>query len=242
MIEVHGISKRFGTVQAVDAVSFQARDGDITGLLGHNGAGKSTTLRILSTVVTPDTGHALIDGLDCARDALAVRARLGVLPHSAGLYPNLTARENITYFARLRGLSGETIERHLAVLVEQLEMREFIDRRAKGFSQGEKIKTALARALIHKPQNVILDEPTSGLDVTTVRSLRDLLRRLKSIGCCVLFSSHVMQEVSALCDHIVIIAQGRVVADGSPDAIREAMKTSDLEEAFMRAASGQVEP
>lgn len=235
MIDVQAISKRFGAVQAVDAVSFKARDGEITGLLGHNGAGKSTTLRILSTVIAADSGHATIDGHDCKQAALAVRTRLGVLPHGSGLYPNLTARENIWYYARLRGLPDELIEAHVRALNEQLDMRDFIDRRAKGFSQGEKLKTALARALIHKPQNVILDEPTSGLDVTAVRSLRDLLRRLKSMGCCVLFSSHVMQEVSALCDDIVIIARGRVVADGTPDALREAMQTNDLEEAFMRA-------
>lgn len=241
MIEVHAISKRFGTVQAVDAVSFQARDGEITGLVGHNGAGKSTTLRILSTVIAADSGHARIDGFDCSNAALEVRTRLGVLPHGSGLYPNLTARENIRYFAQLRGLSGELIEAHLQALIEQLDMRDFIDRRAKGFSQGEKLKTALARALIHRPRNVILDEPTSGLDVTTVRSLRDLLRRLKAMGCCVLFSSHVMQEVSALCDDIVIIARGRVVADGAPDAIRAAMQTNDLEEAFMRAVGEGAE-
>ncbi|HKQ82580.1 MAG TPA: ATP-binding cassette domain-containing protein [Steroidobacteraceae bacterium] len=235
MIDVQGISKRFGSVQAVDAVSFQARDGEITGLLGHNGAGKSTTLRILSTVIAADSGTATIDGHDCKRAALEVRQRLGVLPHGSGLYPNLTARENIAYFARLRGLADDAIEDPLRALIEQLDMRDFIDRRAKGFSQGQKLKTALARALIHRPQNILLDEPTSGLDVTSVRSLRELLRRLKSMGCCVLFSSHVMQEVSALCDDIVIIAHGRVVADGAPDAIREAMQTDDLEEAFMRA-------
>jgi sodium transport system ATP-binding protein len=235
MIEVQGISKRFGNVQAVDAVSFTARDGQITGLLGHNGAGKSTTLRILSTVIAPDSGRAFVDGYDCVNAQLAVRNRLGVLPHGGGLYPHLTARENIHYHARLRGLSAEDTEKSLRDLIELLDMRDFIDRRAKGFSQGEKLKTALARALIHNPPNVILDEPTSGLDVTTVRSLRELLRGLRARGCCVLFSSHVMQEVSALCDDIVIIARGRVVADGTPDALRAAMQTNDLEEAFMRA-------
>lgn len=235
MIEVQSVSKRFGAVQAVADVSFKAHDGEITGLLGPNGAGKSTTLRILSTVIAADAGTASVDGFDCTRAPLAVRTHLGVLPHGGGLYPNLTARENIEYFARLRGLPAERIDAHTRELVEQLDMRDFVDRRAKGFSQGQKLKTALARALIHKPQNVILDEPTSGLDVTAVRSLRDLLRDLKTRGCCVLFSSHVMQEVSALCDDIVIIAHGRVVADGAPDAIRAAMRTDDLEEAFMRA-------
>jgi sodium transport system ATP-binding protein len=235
MIEVEDVSKRFGTIQAVDAVSFTARDGEITGLLGHNGAGKSTTLRILSTVIAADGGAARVDGFDCARQSLEVRTRLGVLPHNCGLYPNLTGRENVHYYARLRGLDPDVTDAHLTELISQLDMRSFVDRRAKGFSQGEKLKTALARALIHKPQNVILDEPTSGLDVTAVRSLRDLLRGLRASGCCVLFSSHVMQEVSALCDDIVIIARGKVVADGAPDALREAMQTDDLEEAFIRA-------
>jgi sodium transport system ATP-binding protein len=235
MIEVQSISKRFGNVQAVQGVSFQARDGEITGLLGPNGAGKSTTLRILSTVIAADAGTATIDGHDCARDPLTVRTRLGVLPHGGGLYPNLTARENIEYFARLRGLPEDLIEGHLRELALQLDMREFIERRVKGFSQGQKLKTALARALIHKPKNIVLDEPTSGLDVTAVRSMRDLLRGLKAQGCCVLFSSHVMQEVSALCDDIVIIAHGRVVADGTPEHIRASMDASNLEDAFMRA-------
>jgi sodium transport system ATP-binding protein len=162
-----------------------------------------------------------------------------VLPHNGGLYPNLTARENVHYYATLRGLHRDVIDAHLDELSMQLDMRTFIDRRAKGFSQGEKLKTALARALIHQPRNVILDEPTSGLDVTAVRSLRDLLRGLRARGCCVLFSSHVMQEVSALCDDIVIIANGRVVADGTPAALREAMHTDDLEEAFLRAVGDE---
>ena len=235
MIDVRAISKRFGAVQAVDAVSFRARDGEITGLLGHNGAGKSTTLRILSTVIEADAGQALVDGHDCTREPLDVRTRLGVLPHGCGLYPNLTARENVHYYARLRGIGADATEAYLQDLIVQLDMRDFIDRRAKGFSQGQKLKTALARAMIHKPRNLILDEPTSGLDVSGVRSLRDLLRGLKQSGCCVLFSSHVMQEVSALCDDIVIIARGRVVADGTADALRESLGTNDLDVALVRA-------
>jgi sodium transport system ATP-binding protein len=240
MIEVNAIAKRFGEVQAVDQVSFSARDGEITGLLGPNGAGKSTTLRILSTVIRPDSGTALIDGHDCAQAAMQVRERLGILPHAGGLYPNLTARENVRYYARLRGISEVDFERNMQALIEQLDLRDFVDRRAKGFSQGQKLKTSLARALIHRPRNVILDEPTSGLDVASVRSLRELLRGLKASGCCVLFSSHVMQEVSALCDDMVIIAHGRVVAAGSPDEIRRKMNTDDLEDAFVRAVGEPV--
>lgn len=240
MIEVRGVAKRFGAVQAVDNVSFSARDGEITGLLGPNGAGKSTTLRILSTVIRADTGVAAIDGNDCVRQSVAVRQSLGILPHAGGLYPNLTARENIRYYAQLRGLDEAAFDSNLFTLIDQLELRDFIDRRAKGFSQGQKLKTSLARALIHRPRNVILDEPTSGLDVSAVRSLRELLRGLKASGCCVLFSSHVMQEVSALCDDIVIIGHGRVVASGSPDEIRQAMGTDDLEDAFVRAVGEQA--
>jgi sodium transport system ATP-binding protein len=235
MIEAANLSKRFAAVQALRNVSFIAHDGKITGLLGPNGAGKSTTLRILSTVIDADGGEARIDQHDCRKDAMQVRANLGVLPHTSGLYPNLTARENIRYYGRLRGLEPEMLEARILELIETLELREVADRRAKGFSHGQKLKVALARAMVHGPKNVILDEPTNGLDVSAVRSLRDLIRNLKASGCCVLFSSHVMQEVAALCEEIVIIGHGRVVAQGTPEEIRAAMHTDDLEEALMRA-------
>ncbi len=241
MIVVNDVHKSFGAVRAVRGVSFDAPDGKITGLLGPNGAGKSTTLRVLYTVLKPDSGSASIDGIDVVNDSLAARQRLGALPHGAGLYPHLTARENIAYYARLCGLDKDTIEARVESIVELLEINEFADRRTKGFSQGQRTKVALARALVHDPQNIVLDEPSNGLDVMATRSLRDLILKLKSSGRCVLFSSHVMQEVAALCDDIVIIANGQVAIKGSADRIRERTGCDDLEDAFVRAIH-RVEP
>ena len=238
MIEVQRLEKHFGPVAAVREVSLRAADGRITGLLGPNGAGKSTTLRMLYTVLAPDRGDALIDGCSVMREPLAARARLGVLPHGAGIYPNLTARENILYFGALQGLSRAARRARAAELVQLLEMEEFADRRARGFSQGERVRTALARALVHSPRNLVLDEPTNGLDVMAVRALRRLLRQLRDAGHCVLFSSHVMQEVSALCDEVVVIAHGVVLEHGTPDQIRARTGAGSLEEAFVRLIGG----
>jgi sodium transport system ATP-binding protein len=221
MIRVEGLERRFGAVRAVDGVGFEAGDGRITGLLGPNGAGKSTTLRILYTVLRPDAGRAEVDGIDVVGDPLATRRQIGVLPHGAGIYPQLTARENIAYFGRLHGLAGPALGRRVEELIAELEIGAYADRRAKGFSQGERIKVALARALVHAPTNLLLDEPTNGLDVMATRALRALIRRLREAGHCILFSSHVMQEVAALCDDIVIIDHGHVAAAGSPGALRE---------------------
>ncbi|MDY0067427.1 MAG: ATP-binding cassette domain-containing protein [Steroidobacteraceae bacterium] len=240
MIEAEGLSKRFGDVQALEDASFCAADGRITGLLGHNGAGKSTTLRILSTVLRADQGRARIDGHDCALAPLEVRRLLGVLPHASGLYAHLTGRENIHYYARLHGMAKAHAKRAAGELIERLGLDEVADRRAKGYSQGERLKVALARALVHRPQTIILDEPTNGLDVNAVRMLRELLRELRAAGRCVLFSSHVMQEVAALCDHVVIIAHGRVVMSGTPAEILASSGAHDLEEAFVRAAAGEA--
>jgi sodium transport system ATP-binding protein len=234
MIEARQLAKHFGPVAAVREVSLRAADGRITGLLGPNGAGKSTTLRMLYTVLRPDGGDALIDGCSAVREPLAARARLGVLPHGAGIYPNLTARENILYFGALQGLPRAARRARTAELVKLLEMEEFADRPARGFSQGERVRTALARALVHSPRNLVLDEPTNGLDVMAVRALRRLLLQLRDAGHCVLFSSHVMQEVSALCDEVVVISQGVVLEHGTPEQIRARTAASSLEEAFVR--------
>ncbi|BFI97342.1 MAG: ATP-binding cassette domain-containing protein [Rhodanobacter sp.] len=234
MIEVRNLHKAFGAVKAVDGVGFSARDGEITGLLGPNGAGKTTTLRMLYTLMKPDRGQVLVDGIDAADDPLAVRRRLGVLPDARGLYKRLTARENIEYFARLHGLDEATLRVRHDALVDALEMRDILDRRTEGFSQGQRVKTAIARALIHDPRNVILDEPTNGLDVMATRGLRRFMQQLKAEGRCVLFSSHIMQEVAALCDRIVVIAHGRVVADETPDALRAQTGETNLEEAFVK--------
>ena len=241
MIRVEGIHKSFGKVRAVRGVSFEAPDGKITGLLGPNGAGKSTTLRVLYTVLRPDEGRATIDGCDVVTDSLAARHRIGALPHGAGLYPHLTARENIAYYARLCGVGQERIDERVETLIALLEIGDFADRRTKGFSQGQRTKVALARSLVHDPKNVILDEPSNGLDVMATRSLRELILKLKADGRCVLFSSHVMQEVAALCDDIVIIANGKVAIDDSAEGIRNRTGCDDLEDAFVRAIS-MVEP
>ena len=234
MIEVEGLAKRFGAVEAVREVSFSAADGRITGLLGPNGAGKSTTLRMLYTVLRPDAGSARIDGMDVVADPLAARRSIGVLPHSAGIYRQLTARENIRFYGELHGLAPALLRRRIDELVGRLDMTEFADRRADGFSQGQRIKVALARALVHSPRNVLLDEPTNGLDVMATRALRELIRGLRAEGHCVLFSSHVMQEVAALCDDVVIIDHGRVAASGSPAALQARFGGASLEETFVR--------
>ena len=234
MIEASNLSKRFGAVEAVRDISFVARDGEITGILGANGAGKSTCLRMLYGVLTPDNGEARIDGIDIRGEISKARAHLGVLPHAAGLYGNLTARENIHYFGSLHGLDAGRLAARTAELSRILGLESFIDRRAKGFSQGQRIKTALARALVHDPGNIVLDEPTNGLDVMAIRSLREMLLALKAQGRCVLFSSHVMQEVAALCDRVVIIGQGKVLADATVQSIRERSGAGSLEEAFLQ--------
>ena len=235
MIRVEGLTRSFGAVRAIDGVGFEARDGRITGLLGPNGAGKSTTLRILYTVLRPQGGSASIDGIDVVADPLATRRRIGVLPHGAGIYPQLTARENIAYFGRLHGLEGDALARRVDELIEELEIGGHADRRAKGYSQGERIKVALARALVHAPRNLLLDEPTNGLDVMATRALRALVLRLRAAGHCILFSSHVMQEVAALCDDIVIVDHGRVVAAGTPETLRAQFGSATLEDAFVAA-------
>jgi sodium transport system ATP-binding protein len=234
MIEVKDLHKHFGDVKAVDGVSFIARDGEITGLLGPNGAGKTTTLRMLYTLMQPDRGQVLVDGLDAAREAETVRRRLGVLPDARGWYKRLSARENIDYFARLQGMDETLIRTRREQLIKALDMDDIANRRIEGFSQGQRVKTAIARALVHDPKNVILDEPTNGLDVMATRSMRQFMRHLKEEGRCVLFSSHIMQEVAALCDRIVVIAHGRVVADETPDALRAQTGEANLEDAFVK--------
>jgi len=238
MIEVEGISKSFGAVRAVDGVSFTAADGRITGLLGPNGAGKSTCLRILSTVLEPDAGAARVGGIDLAAASLAARRVLGVLPHSSGLYQQLTGRENIEYYGRLHGIAEDRLAARVDALIERLELGAIASRKAKGFSQGERTKIALARALVHDPQHLLLDEPTNGLDVMATRHLRDWLRELRGQGRCVLLSSHVMQEVDALVDELVIIAAGRVTLRGSPAELAQRFPGRSLEEIFVEAVRG----
>ena len=234
MITVTDLNKRFGKVQAVQGVTFTAQDGRITGLLGPNGAGKSTTLRILATLLRPDSGDATVDGQSVLNNPIEVKRRMGVLSHASGLYPQLTARENIVYFGELHGLDRSTANERVEELSRLLELGDILERKAKGFSQGQRLKTALARALIHSPRNLILDEPTNGLDVMAVRNIRALLHRLRAQGHCILFSSHVMQEVALLCDEVVVIAQGRVAATGTVESLRSEAGEATLEDAFVK--------
>jgi sodium transport system ATP-binding protein len=236
VIRVDHLRKQFGTVTAVDDVSFEAPDGAVTGLLGPNGAGKTTTLRMLYGLMRPDAGRITVDEVDAVAHPLAAQARLGVLPDVSGLYPRLTAREHIQYFGELQGVSGATLQARTDALLDRLDMRGIADRRTAGFSHGERTKVALARALVHDPRNILLDEPTNGLDVMSTRAVREIIRRLRAEGRAVIFSSHVMQEVSALCDHIIVIARGRIVASGAPDALREQTGHQNLEDAFVALA------
>jgi sodium transport system ATP-binding protein len=216
MIDVKNLHKRFGKVTAVEDVTFRAEDGVVTGLLGPNGG-----------------GSARVDGLDVAERPLEVRQAIGVLPDARGLYPRLTAREHVRYAGELHGLSGAALDQRIDELVELLDMKDIAQRRTEGFSQGERMKVALARALVHGPRNVLLDEPTNGLDVMSTRAVRTLIQRLRERGHCIVFSSHVMQEVAALCDRIVVVARGRVVADGTADELRARTGKDSLEEAFV---------
>ena len=235
MIEVRGLAKSFGDLRVVEDVSFVAHDGEITGLIGPNGAGKTTMFRLICTVLRPERGTTLIDGIDSREDPLAARRRLGVLPDIRALYTRLTAREHLRYFGRLHGIERGELDARIAELMATLRMEDFIDRRAKGFSRGQQMKVALGRALVHRPHNIMLDEPTNGLDVATSRAVRDLLRRLRTEGRCILLTSHIMQEVAALADRIVILARGTVVLQGTPAELRHATGLNELEEIFMAA-------
>jgi sodium transport system ATP-binding protein len=239
MIEVQGLSKSFGKIKAVQNISFSAFDGQITGLLGPNGAGKSTTLRMLYTLLEPDSGFARIDGFDIRESPIDVQTRIGVLSDAQGLYPRLTSRENIRYFGRLHGLNGGHLERQMDQLITLLDMGAIADRKTEGFSSGERLKVAIARALIHDPRNVLLDEPTNGLDVTSTRAMRQFIQRLRDAGKCIVLTSHIMQEVAALCDQIVIISNGVISAKGTPAELLERTGKTNLEDAFIESIGSE---
>lgn len=234
MIVVRDLRKSFGEVKAVNGVSFEARDGEITGLLGPNGAGKTTTLRMLYSLLPPDGGEIRIDGLDPGSNAMEIKRTLGVIPDNRGLYSRLTARENISYYGELHGMAKITIRERIEKLVTTLDMGDFIDRRTEGFSQGQRVKVAIARAMVHKPQTVLMDEPSNGLDVMSTRALRDYIRGLRKAGRSVVLSTHIMQEVAALCDRIVIVARGVVAADGTPAELLDSTGCDSLEDAFVK--------
>ena len=234
MIKVTNLHKSFGDVKAVRGISFEAHDGEITGLLGPNGAGKTTTLRMLYSLLPPDQGEIRIDGLDPTKDAMAIKRTLGVVPDSRGLYTRLSARENIAYYGSLHGMSRQKIDTRIEALVATLDMADFIERRTEGFSQGQRVKVAIARAMVHTPQTVMLDEPSNGLDVMSTRALRRYILGLKAAGHSVVLSTHIMQEVAALCDRIIIIAKGRIAADGTAEELLEKSNCNSLEDAFVR--------
>jgi len=237
MIQVQNLTKSFKSVTALKGVNFTAKDGEVTGLIGPNGAGKTTALRILSTVMSPDSGTATIDGFDTVKDRYEVQRRIGVLPDTLGLYPRLTAREHIRYFGRLHKMDKSILESRIEELVEALGMESFIDRRARGFSKGQTRKLTLARALVHKPQNLMLDEPTNGLDIATSRSVHRLISNLRDEGRTILFCSHIMQEVGSISDRIVIIANGGVTADGTAQELFELSGCDDFEEMFLKLSN-----
>jgi sodium transport system ATP-binding protein len=239
MIELRSVHKNFGPVVAVAGVTLTAADGCVTAVLGPNGAGKTTILRMICGLLRPSSGSVHVDGLNAADERFASRTRIGVLSDARGLYPRLTARENIHYFAALHGLKGPALARRVEWLVALLEMANIADRRVFGFSQGERMKTAIARALVHDPQNVLLDEPTNGLDVMTVRSLRRALRGLADAGKCVVLSTHIMQEVAALCEHVVVLADGRIRAEGTTGTLLALTGQRTLEDAVIAAVGSE---
>ena len=234
MIEMQALTKRFDTVQALDGLSLTANDGQVTGLIGPNGAGKTTAFRIVYGLLQADRGQALVDGVDVAQDRMMAQRHLGVLPDVRGLYPRLTAREHIRYFGTLHGAGGQGLEDDIDELVDRLGMQDFADRLAKGYSRGQELKVALGRAMVHRPKNLILDEPTNGLDVMSSRAVRELIVEMKNQGHCILLSSHIMSEVSALCDRLVIVAGGRVVCEGTPDELCLENRVDNLEDLFVR--------
>lgn len=233
MIKVSNLYKSFGSVKAVRGISFEVRDGEVTGLLGPNGAGKTTTLRMLYSLLPPDAGEIRIDGLDPSTDAIAIKRTLGVVPDSRGLYTRMSARENIAYYGELHGMSRRDINARIEELVATLDMADFIERRTEGFSQGQRVKVAIARAMVHNPQTVLLDEPSNGLDVMSTRALRRYILKLRDAGHSVVLSTHIMQEVAALCDRIVIIAKGKIAADGTAQDLLEKSGCDSLEDAFV---------
>jgi sodium transport system ATP-binding protein len=252
LIEVRGVVRSFQQgrgrsarrVQAVDGLDWVARDGSISGLLGPNGAGKTTLLRIVAGLLRPDAGQVKVDGIDVAAQPRAALARIGVLSDARGLYPRLTARENIVYYGRLHGLSAAAADARAHSLAHTLQMAPLLDRRSEGFSQGERMKTALARALVHDPHNIILDEPSNGLDLLSTRALREALRRLRDEqGKCIVFSTHLMQEVERLCDRVLVMAKGRAVAEGTVDELCAVSGERDFERCFLQLAfGGEVQP
>ncbi|HSH02302.1 MAG TPA: ATP-binding cassette domain-containing protein [Anaerolineae bacterium] len=240
MIIVKNLVKHYqtdqGLIKAVDDVSFTCPDGQITGLLGPNGAGKTTTLRMIAGLITPQSGTVTVAGHDVTQDPQAVRHALGVQADMTGIYPRLTPREQFRYYGRFYGLEGAALEKRIDTIIAELNMETLADRRAEGFSRGQRQKIVIGRALIHDPKHIIMDEPTNGLDVMAVRNTRQTIRQLRDQGRCLLFSTHYMDEAQKLCDHVAIISHGRIIAAGSPAELIAQTGQADLEEAFVTLA------
>ena len=238
MISVERLSKKFGKVQAVDKVSFQVQDGKITGLLGENGAGKSTTIRMIAGAVAPDSGSLYLDGTSLKLGDFKQRANLGVLTDVRGLYQKLTVRENIELYGSLYGLEGDRLRTEVDRVIDMLAIKDIEKRKTLGFSTGQKMKVALARILVNRPKNLILDEPTSGLDVLSTRNLREVIKQLREEGCCILLSTHIMQEIDQLCDEVIIIDRGRVLKQDSKENLLRSTESQSIEDCFV----GFLEP
>ena len=239
MVEVTDLHMHYGAVRALTGVSFVALDGAITGLLGENGAGKTTTLNIVSGLHEPMRGSVRLDG--ATGDPVERRRHVGALLDEKGLYPRLTARENVAYFGALRGFTGAELTRRVQRALASVGIESLADRPTQGFSQGERMKVALARAIVHEPKTLILDEPTNGLDVPSARAFKTALSRMREHGVCIVFSSHLIHDVSALCDRVVIISRGRTVAQDEPEALCRQTQCSTLEEAFMALTGHEQE-
>lgn len=234
MINVTGLSKEFKKLKAVNDISFKVQDGEIVGLLGENGAGKTTTLRMLATMLKPTGGTAEVNGYDIIKDSDKVRGQIGILfGGEVGLYDRLTARENITYFAELNGMSKEETKKSIEYLTGILEMNEYIDKRVGKFSRGMKQKVAIARSIVHKPSVMLFDEPTIGLDVTSAHVVQEFILRCKEQGKAIIFSSHSMSEVEKLCDRIVIIHKGKIIEEGTIEHFKKKYESDDMEKIFM---------
>lgn len=240
MLEIKGLSKRFKSVNVVDKLSFTANEGEIVGLLGENGAGKTTTLRMISTMLKPTEGSVVVNGYDVIKQPDKVRNEIGILfGGDVGIYDRLTAKENIQYFGRLYGMTDDEINNRIEELSKDLDMQEYIDRRAGKFSRGMKQKVSIARTIVHSPKVMLFDEPSTGLDVSAARVIHDFIIKCKGENKTILLSSHSMREVEKLCDRVVIINKGKLVEQGTVNELKTRYKNEDLEEVFVGLIGGK---
>jgi sodium transport system ATP-binding protein len=230
-VRVDRLEKRLGANKVLRGISFDAQSGEIFGLLGPNGAGKTTTLRIICTLLAPDAGSVEVRGFDTRTHPQDVRRRVGVVTAEIGIYPRLSARENIAYFAELSGVLDGELSRRVDTVLERLDMQSFANQRAESLSSGQKQKVAIARAIVNDPPVLMFDEPTSNLDVLASREVREFMVESKGRGKCVIFSTHVLHDAERLCDRVAIIHQGRIIASGSTAEVKG--RYQDLEDSFL---------